>query len=270
MDFLDLLRIAFRRFYVVVPAVALSIFAAMTVSSSVQATYKSTGSILLFAPIDPDVRANRLLGFNSLEVPATITAQVVGDEQTRRRLAEEGASVDYQLGLDPSNPAPLIGVVAEGGREQAPLTVSLVMAEVSAELERRQLALGAPPQTWITTEVVSPPQAPVLQTGSRTRAFIAVLLLGLGATGGLTVVFDLALYRRRLRRAARRARREAARSEPERETAPAAEPHKREIDAATGAGTPPEAAGADLAGNGSGPAQPPATGRTVGRRRKPD
>lgn len=206
MDLFDLTRIAFRRWYFVLPAIALVVAGALSVRSSVEVTYRSTGSILLFAPRVSDSSLNRLLGFNSLIVPAGVVAQVVSLGDTRERLVAQGASEKYEVGLDPVNPAPLVFVTAEGGLEQAPLTITLVLAEVSAELQRRQEALGAPPETWITAEVVAPPQAPVVQTGSQTRSFIGVLVLGLGVTAGLTVGLDALLHRRKLRRSAKKRR----------------------------------------------------------------
>lgn len=199
MDLIDLLRIGLRRWYVAVPAVLLVLAGSLLARSSVELTYKSTGSLLLFAPREPDASKNRILAFNSLEVPASVAAQVVGDAVTRERVEARGGSKSYELGLDPANPAPLVLVVATGTLDQAQPTVQLVLDEVSADLERRQTALGAPPETWITTEVVTPPTEPEPQNGSRTRAFIAVFLVGLALAAGLTIAVDLLLDRRRRR-----------------------------------------------------------------------
>src|SRR5688572_29378375 len=107
MDLVDLVRIAVRRWYIAVPGVLLTLIASVVVYSSVALTYRSSGSVLLFAPRVANVSENRLLGFNSLTVPASIVSEVVGQRATRERLASEGASPNYQLGLDPVNPAPL-------------------------------------------------------------------------------------------------------------------------------------------------------------------
>ncbi|MGH9151305.1 MAG: hypothetical protein ACRD03_02635, partial [Acidimicrobiales bacterium] len=200
MDLLDLVRIAIRRWYVAVPAVFLVVVAAFAARASVELTYKSTGSLLLFAPRESTVSKNRLLGFNSLAVPAAVSARVVGDAATREKLRDLGASEDYEVGLDPSNPAPLVIAVATGGFEQAPMTVDLVLKEVSADLQQRQEALGAPPETWITTDVVTPPTRPAAETGSRTRTFLSVLVLGMGVAALVTVAVDRIVEGRERRR----------------------------------------------------------------------
>ncbi|MFP5376699.1 MAG: hypothetical protein ACLGIO_07970 [Acidimicrobiia bacterium] len=190
------MRIGLRRWYVAVPAGIIVLLASLVVRSSVALEYKSTGSLLLFAPRDAVVAQNPLLGFNSLHVPASVTAQVVSSLETRERLVARGASENYEVGLDPSNPAPLVIAVAIGGREEARRTVELVLAEVEADLERRQEGLGAPPETWITTEVVTPPTRPIAQAGARTRAFIAAVMVGSALAAGLTLLADLLLSRR--------------------------------------------------------------------------
>ena len=196
MDLVDLVRIGLRRWYVAVPAAILVLVASLGVRSSVDLEYKSTGTLLLFAPKEAIVAQNRLLAFNSLNVPASVTAQVVSSLATREKLVAMGASADYEVGLDPTNPAPLVTAVATGGLEQAKRTVELVLAEVDEDLRRRQVALGAPPDTWITTEIVTPPTKPVAQGGARTRAVIAVLMVGMALAAGLTLAVDLVMDRR--------------------------------------------------------------------------
>ena len=68
VDLIDVLRIAIRRWYVAFPLGILTAVGSLFVYSSVELTYKSTGSVLLFAPRVPNVEENRLLGFNSLQV----------------------------------------------------------------------------------------------------------------------------------------------------------------------------------------------------------
>lgn len=196
MDLVDLVRIGLRRWYIAVPASLIVLVASLAVYSSVDLEYKSTGSLLLFAPREAVVAQNPLLGFNSLNVPASVTAQVVSSLETRERLASLGASPDYEVGVDPANPAPLVIAVATGGLEQARRTVELVLAEVASDLERRQKALGAPPGTWITAEIVTPPTRPVAQSGARTRAFIAVFMVGMVLSAGLTLLVDVVGDRR--------------------------------------------------------------------------
>lgn len=200
MDFVDLIKLGFRRWYVAVPAGVLALLAAFTARSSVDITYMSSGSLLVVAPMRSDGAANRLLTYGNLLVPATIATQVVSDVPARDKLVAEGAAATYEVGLNPSSSAPFIFAQATGTVEQAPRTVEMVLRAVSAELERRQLALGAPPDTWITTEVLTAPTPPTPENGSRTRAFLVVLMLGLGAGAVLTIFADrFGDYRRRRR-----------------------------------------------------------------------
>lgn len=239
MDLVDLVRIGLRRWYVAVPASIVVVLASLVVRSSVDLEYKSTGSLLLFAPREARVAENRLLAFNSLNVPASVSAQVVSSLETKEKLIAQGASGDYEVGLDPSNPAPLVIAVATGSLEQAKRTVELVLAEVDADLERRQVALGAPPETWITTEIVTPPTKPVAQSGARTRAFIAVLMVGMALVAGLTLLVDLVLDRRS---GAPRLRRRAASTEGAGPGTPAPDAGVAAAPPPTGPVTPPPAA----------------------------
>lgn len=200
MDLVDLLIIARRRWYVVLPMLLLTAAAALLVRASVEIAYRADGSLLLFAPRTPDPSTNPFLGFNNLSIPANVVVEVVDGIEVREKLADEGAAGDYEVGLDPSNPAPLIIVIAEGGKEQAPMTVRRVLQELDDELMRRQEQLGAPKESWITTGIVRLPEDPVEDSGSRTRAFIAVLFLGCAVTGGVTILVNTVLDGRAARR----------------------------------------------------------------------
>jgi hypothetical protein len=205
VDFLTTIRIMLARWYVLVPALLATGVAALGVMSAVAPAYEVQGSVVLLAPStnQPDTnptRGNPYLGL-SLEVVADVLTNVTMSETSVERLKAKGATAEYEVGTGlEGSPTPILNVTATSPDEQTALrTAEMVTANIRAELARRQRAQGAPRQSWITAATVTRPDRATKMLGSKIRVLVAVLVLGLSATIGLTFLAESIAEGRRRR-----------------------------------------------------------------------
>jgi len=200
LDLLTLVRIMLRRWYVVIPVALLSLLAAGATYANIEPSYQASGSVLLLNPqsgVDPDSgRANPYVG--NLEVAANVVTAVLGTNASRLEFRRQGQRGIYTLGAFPSSPivgVTTVGETAKSARE----TTAAVMGAIDDVLAERQQQLGAPRSIFVTTQVVTPPSEPVPLNGSRIRASLAILALGLALTMGATFAVE-GVIRQRARR----------------------------------------------------------------------
>lgn len=200
MDLLTLVRIMLRRWYVVIPVALLSLLAAGATYASIEPTYQASGSVLLLNPqsqVDPaSGKANPYVG--NLTVAAKVVTVVLDSRESRLEFLRQGHRGVYTLGADPSSPIVVvttIGDTAESARE----TTRTVMGAIDDVLTARQQDLGAPRSIFVTTQVVTPPSDALPLNGSRIRASLAILALGLAMTMGATFAVE-GVIRQRARR----------------------------------------------------------------------
>lgn len=201
----ELLAVVRRRWVLVGVLLALTATASLLVALSVPLTYQATARLILEPPAgsgSSDAPKNPLLGVGGSQiVVADVVAQVVNDDEVRRRLVADGAG-QYTVGRG-SDLAALLDIRARSeDPRQALLTVSLVSAAVADELETQQRLAGASPATFITTRILLRDPKPSPLHDARERAAVAVL--GLGTVLSLTAVSvgdSLALRRQGSRRA---------------------------------------------------------------------
>lgn len=207
MDLVTFLRILLRRWDVVLPGFLLTLVTTFAAGGSVTPAYEAQGSLLLFGPAtgtSPRGTApiNPYLNFNSsLESTAVIIAESMSSEEIVRQLADLGATAGYEVTA--TQKTPILTVSARGSSEaQVRHTAQLVLQRVQDELAARQQAAGAPANTLIRSQVLSPPRVSV-QAGNKSRVMAAVAVLGLGTTVLLAfAVENLAAWRQRWRQSA--------------------------------------------------------------------
>lgn len=201
MDLLALVRVMARRWYLALPLLGLTLLLAIVSYAKVTPVYEARGSMLLFAPAladDAEGRANPYLLYGNLKVAANVVSEVVSQKEIQEELAATGATGDYEVGTDPMTIEPTVVVVATGSDDVAPRTVLAVMQVFERELRAAQEQASAPPRTWITTRVVTPPGELTEQFGGKLRVVAVVLFLGFAVT--LIVAFGAdALARSRAR-----------------------------------------------------------------------
>jgi hypothetical protein len=217
MDFWGTVRMLQKRWYVVVPALLLSVALTLFTYATIPTRYSSTGVMLLTTPStggrfteagppDEVIQVNPLLAFDgSLVITAQIVAQVLNDPATKRELGIVAGSQDTFLANNGETQSPFVFVNAESDSAEGALSlVARTLERASTELNDRQAALKAPASTFIKTEVLVPPTEPEAQIGGKIRfagaALVLSLILSLTVTFGTDSFLD-ALRRRRERHA---------------------------------------------------------------------
>jgi hypothetical protein len=234
MDLWDTLGIFWRRWYVVVPILALTAAAVVLTSGRVAADYRATATILLVAPgevvptevleiFDPEVSggasgdegegddelspggANQYVDFpGSLRTMAEATALSAGSQATVTRVREAGGTADLGIGVLPGTP--IIEVTAtDRVPAEAVETMDLAVEAVSSDLGGRQSGAGIPERAWITAQVLNRPEAALADGSSRIRVRVAILLLGIMVAFAAAIAVEGLAQRRQRAAEARRA-----------------------------------------------------------------
>jgi hypothetical protein len=219
VDFWRTVLVLFRRWYVVLPAVALTMGAAFAVYSSIPVRYESSSVLVLTSPRtgpstspDPDrppVPLNPLLNFDQgLNTSAAIVIQALLKPELAVQLgALPGGDTTYEVNNGSINPellitGPFVFITGEStSAAGAEGIVRRVAAQARAELASQQLRVDAPRDTYIAIDEVVPPTAPKELRAGKARS--AAATLGLGAFAALAAAFaaeSIAAARRERRR----------------------------------------------------------------------
>jgi hypothetical protein len=182
VDFVASVRVLLRRWYVVVPMLLLTVVGCVAAWLLIAPTYVLKASVLFLNPAiatDPDTGVrNPYVDFGNLTIPARVVSDVMAQGHVREELVDQGAAPTYEVALEGSvSPLLMVNVQADS-EAQALLTGELVVQRIGAELQRRQQALNAPPVTYITPEVISPPVEAHPTYASHLRAIAGILGLG--------------------------------------------------------------------------------------------
>jgi hypothetical protein len=203
MDFLDLIRLMFRRWYVTLPVVVVTLGAAYAVGSAIQPEYKTSVAIVL---VPPTIAAAAPAPGESpqpanpwLRVGESAMAQAVqistSAHDARSRVAAAGGDPGYQVELVQRSSI-LTVEVAAATRDQALATVEATTRLINDEVARQQAPYGSRGGEQITTQVldaglnITPSRSNVL------RVQITMVCLGLLLAAAAAVGWD-AMTRRR-------------------------------------------------------------------------
>lgn len=216
MDFWQTVLVAFRRWYIALPAFVLSLGLAAYVFVSVPKVYVSTSVLVLTQsltgatqPSDPERPSgitNPLLNFEQgLSMSASIVIQALRTPETVAALdIEPGSDTMFTVGNGSTNPELLITgpFIFITGQSKSPAAAKDVVIRVAQrarlELLQRQENVEAPPSTHISMIEVVAPTTPQALGSSRSRS--AAAALGLGLVGSLSAVFGVesfVVFRRR-------------------------------------------------------------------------
>jgi hypothetical protein len=211
VDLLTTLRVLLARWYVMVPALLLTVAATLAVTAAVAPAYRATGAVVLLVPnaltdgagaggqAAGGVRVNPYLEFgSSLEVTADVLTKVMTSDAAVARTRAAGGTAEYELGTGDNGGSPIIDIQATGrSASESIRTVRVVTARISDELARRQRLAGAPTRTWIRAVVLTAPASARRLLGSKLRAGAAVLALGVAATFSLVFLTEAVAESRR-------------------------------------------------------------------------
>jgi hypothetical protein len=200
-------KLVFRRWYVAVPLLAITMGAAVWTSLTVKPDYKATSYVQLIPPSTAaspnktsEVRNPWLdLGLGSLNTAATYATV---DRTFLNQLKASGLSDNVTI--TDGYPAPIATVEVIGtSQAQASATMDQVVKHFSGVVKTLQDDYAVQQNGLIVTRRLDTGQNLAETGGKVKRALIAVAGAGVLVTVGLTIGFDAAL-RRRARRRARR------------------------------------------------------------------
>ncbi len=204
-----------RRWYVVLPALVLTVAATMAVRSVVGNQYRAQSSIVLVTPATPPdligeqgqrptpCAQNPFCGSGNLSNLGNVVARSMADDDVAERMEERHPGVEYTVVLSPDDRSPIIEMTTTAaGPDRALAALQSVEREVRAELQRRQRAVGVPGDALITSAVVTAAKSATVQAGGRIRATVVTLGAGLLVTIGLAYLVESVSRSRRARAAA--------------------------------------------------------------------
>ncbi|WP_329103862.1 Wzz/FepE/Etk N-terminal domain-containing protein [Micromonospora sp. NBC_01699] len=205
MDLLDLLKLMFRRWYVTIPVVVLTLAAAFTLSVVIQPEYKTSAAVLLVppttSPAAPASNANPQPGNPWLRVGENAMAQAVqisiSAHEARTKVEAAGGNTEYEVGLVNRSPILTIDVTAASHGE-ALATVTAVTKLIGEEVAGKQAEYKPKAGEQITTQVLDPGLNIVQSRSNVLRAQIVVIAIGLLLAAASSVGYD-AIVRRRNR-----------------------------------------------------------------------
>ncbi|WBB95760.1 MULTISPECIES: hypothetical protein [unclassified Solwaraspora] len=206
MDFWDLTKLLFRRWYIAAPLLLISVAAAGWTRMSVEPDYIATSYVQLIPPTAantaPDEDAPTTprnpwleLGLGSLSRAAALTVQ---DQAVLKQLDAAGLSESVAITLDNQQPIMTIEVVGES-EEQATETTEEVVRRLEASVVGLQADYGANEESFITARRLDRGDNIQEANSKVNRAMIAVAGVGVLLSAALTIGIDGLLRRRRPR-----------------------------------------------------------------------
>jgi hypothetical protein len=209
MDLWDLTRLLFRRWYIAVPMLLVSVATVIFAAQTVHPDYSSKGHILLIpapgvSPDDKDAKSRppnpwRNLGLDAL---GNATILKVTDQQSLMGLKAQGLTDSVTVLMD--NRSPLLVIEAIGrNAKQATATVRKLQSEIVADVEAEQTRYGVVRQDMITTLALTDGSDVTVVTSKVKRVLIVAAGLGLLLTAGGTISVDAIMRRRNVRRGPR-------------------------------------------------------------------
>lgn len=185
---------------------------ARAVGEQVKPVYESRGSLLFLSPAQtnaPDgtiIRVNPFTRLGNAERVAASTVLIVSSTKVwSDRMKTAGADGKYRYLLVSDGVVDITTLASTPAESAETLAVSITLLQ--AELARRQERAGAPPESWITSEILAITDQPAQLLGSKVRATAGVAVLGLAAAASAALIaeaFGIGARRRRRRAAARR------------------------------------------------------------------
>jgi capsular polysaccharide biosynthesis protein len=207
VDFWDLAKLLFRRWYIAAPLILLAAGGAYMVGKSVKPDYIATSYVQLVPPtaaeeeVEPGQKKKKdtgpknpwlELGLTSLSRAGMLTVQ---DKTVLEQLDKSGLSDNVVVTFDNQSPILSIEVVGES-EEQATATSSRVITMLETNIKTLQSEYGAKETSFVTTRRLDNGDNIEESNSKVKRALVAVAGVGVLLSVALTIAGD-ALIRRR-------------------------------------------------------------------------
>ncbi|THA84317.1 O-antigen ligase family protein [Streptomyces sp. A0592] len=206
MSIRELVAVLRRRWYVIVPAIVLSLLAALHLYRSVPVAYQSQSSVALLdssaaSKLPPSFGNPISNAGGALVVTADVLIRTLSGADSARELHSLGVSDPYTVGFAANTSGPLLTLTVTGtDREKVLEETNILTGFAGEQLNALQAAAKVQPAYMVQTAPVVLPQTPVPQLKSRYQQVLGVLIVGVGSGFTLSFVADALLNARRRRR----------------------------------------------------------------------
>jgi hypothetical protein len=205
VDFWELTKLLFRRWYISAPLLLLSLLATAVAGVSVKPDFQATKHVQLLPPLttQTDVAGKPRNPWNDLGIEALGNAVIIGlgDQSVLDSLSAQGHSTSFTVALDVRSPVMTVEAVAPTPQE-ATATAEAVGKLIDQQVLQLQKSYGAPDGTLITTRSLDAGTNVERVTSKMKRALAVIGGVGLLLTSAVTIGMD-ALLRNRSRRRSR-------------------------------------------------------------------
>jgi hypothetical protein len=201
MDLWELTRVLFRRWYISVPMVAISLAAAAWVTASTGPEYEATGHVAVLPPeVQRIAQAGDVVRASPWNEEALAHAAQIRLEAKRLEtdLVEHGFHGEWTVSVTGRLPVISVAVVAPSD-EQAVATLHRLQAVVEEEVRVRQQGYDVPTEEQYRTVRYDSGESVDTSASSARRALVAAVGAGAVLTVAVVIGFD-ALARLRQRR----------------------------------------------------------------------
>lgn len=197
MDLLGVLRVAVRRWYILIPLLVLSVAGGWGVSQQVKPTYEIQGILTVTAPYVSTGEEARVLSGNTFldyNNTAAIMAALADSPQIRSMVETDGFNSGYKI---QANGSVVTVTVSEESPEQALAAYRLITETLRGRLDMLQGEAKVPPDSRIVVADVLRPRGAQETLGNRQRVLLASVALGGVLSIAICVFADYLLTRRR-------------------------------------------------------------------------
>lgn len=217
MDVWRITLAALRRWYVLLPLLALTGLAAVSAGNSVAPEYQATATIMYVAGPGETELPNPYGDLSGANEVATI---VLNSVETRAALAAAGHGGAYEVTPESRSSIAYLSI-RSGDPQDAVATGTALIDVATAELVSRQEAAGIPPTAQVSLQVLEPPTVIAAVQEGKLRVQAVVGVLGAGISLLVAVLFDdiVGLWKRARARGLGGERKRARGSEKRRESA---------------------------------------------------
>lgn len=204
MDFWDLTKLMIRRWYVSVTLLLITMAATGYAATEIKPDYAITSYVQLIPPTvasDPNKIISvqnpwLALGLSSLSNAATVATQ---DQTFLDTLKEKDETASFEITISDKNPVAIIAVVAPTLEEAQSATT-----EVTSQYEKSVVALqtqyNVKKSDMITAYRLDKGENLKRPGGKVKRAVVVIFAIGVLLTGGITILVDTLLRRRKRRK----------------------------------------------------------------------
>jgi hypothetical protein len=208
VDFWDLAKLLFRRWYIAAPLILLAAGGAYMVGKSVKPDYIATSYVQLVPPtaaeeeVEPGEKKKKdtgpknpwlELGLTSLSRAGMLTVQ---DKTVLEQLDKSGLSDNVVVTFDNQSPILSIEVVGESA-DQATATSTRVISMLETNIKTLQSEYGAKETSFVTTRRLDNGDNIEESNSKVKRALVAVAGVGVLLSVALTIAGDAIIRRRK-------------------------------------------------------------------------